>query len=209
MAVHYRELRTDRLLLRSPRQGDAPALFVAFGADPEVTRYLTWRPHNIADAEAALNARLERLASGIEYSWMIELHEPRRPVGIISAWLEGDAAEVGFVVARSCWNQGLATEAVLTVRDWALASPEVSRVWATCDLENRASARVLDKAGFTNLGPFEREIVRPNLDPRPRPSLLFSAVKNQPNKPLQPTRPRSRTDNGSRRRAARAAERRR
>lgn len=210
MRVDYRELRTDRLLLRSPREGDAPELFESFGADPEVTRYLTWRPHStIADAEAALSVRLERLASGIEYSWIIELHESRRLVGVISIWLEGDAAELGFVLARSCWNQGLATEAVLTVRDWALASPEVSRVWATCDLENRASARVLDKAGFTNLGPFEREIVRPNLDPRPRPSLLFSLVKNQPNKPVQPPRAAEPIGKRARAVAVRAADRQR
>jgi RimJ/RimL family protein N-acetyltransferase len=175
MRLEYRELRTDRLLLRRPREGDAAAVFESFGADPEVARFLAWpRDKSKADAQAVLIARIERLANGIEYSWMIELSETRRLVGVISAWFKDDAAEVGFVLARSYWNQGLTTEAVLAVRDWALASPEVSRLWATCDVENRASGRVLEKAGFTNLGLFEREIVRPNLDPRPRPSLLFT-----------------------------------
>jgi len=94
-------------------------------------------------------------------------------VGVISAWLEPGAAELGFVLARRHWNRGLTTEAVLSVADWALASPELSRLWATCDLENHASARVLEKAGLTNLGLCERQIVRPNLGPGPRPSLLF------------------------------------
>ncbi len=178
MRPEYRELRTDRLLLRRPGDGDAAAVFESFGADPEVTRFLTWRPHgSIADAEAALAARLERLASGVEYSWMIELSETRRLVGVVSAWFEDDAAELGFVLARAQWNRGITTEAVLVIRDWVFTSSAVSHVWATCDVENRASARVLEKAGFTNGGLFEREIVRPNLDPRPRPSQLFTVAR--------------------------------
>lgn len=60
MRPEYRELRTDRLLLRQPREDDASAVFEAFGADPEVTRYLAWPRHrSIADAEAGLTARLE------------------------------------------------------------------------------------------------------------------------------------------------------
>jgi RimJ/RimL family protein N-acetyltransferase len=176
MRLEYRELRTDRLLLRRPRPGDASAVFESFGADPEVTRFLTWTPHkSIAEAEAALAARLERLADGVEYSWMIESLAAHSLVGVVSAWVEDGAAELGFVLARSAWGQGLATEAVLVVKDWALASPAVSRVWATCDVDNRASGRVLEKAGLTNFGLFDREIVRPNLGPRPRPSLLFAA----------------------------------
>jgi RimJ/RimL family protein N-acetyltransferase len=177
--LEYRDLRTNRLLLRRPRQVDALGIFESFSTDPEVTRYLTWRPHrSLADAEAALAARLERLAKGIEYSWVIERLESRCLIGIVSAWLEGGAAELGFVLARPHWNQGLATEAVVAVRDWALAAPEVSRVWATCDLDNHASARVLSKADIPNRGIFERKIVRPNLGAEARPSSLFSAVRS-------------------------------
>ncbi len=38
------------------------------------------------------------------------------------------------------------TEAARAVIDWALSEPEVFRVWAVCDVENLASARVLEKA---------------------------------------------------------------
>jgi hypothetical protein len=55
------------------------------------------------------------------------------------------------------------TESVMAVTEWALSSPSVTRVRATCDVENLASVRVLEKAGLVNRGGFEREIVRPNL----------------------------------------------
>lgn len=34
-----------RLGARLPRVDDAPAIFAAYASDPEVTRYLSWRPY--------------------------------------------------------------------------------------------------------------------------------------------------------------------
>lgn len=171
----YRELATARLRLRRPHAGDARLFFARLGADPEVMRFLRWRPHaSLADAEAAVAQRLERLARGVEYSWILEPLASRAGVGVISAWREGDALELGFVLARDAWGQGLATEATIAVRDWALESGAVARVWATCDVANPASARVLEKAGLAPRGRYERDVVRPNLGPAPRPSLYFA-----------------------------------
>jgi len=174
----YRELETHRLVLRRPEPDDAARIFRAFGSDPEVTRFLTWRPHrSIADAEAAIAQRIQRLSDGTEHSWIVQRASHREAIGIVSAWFRGTEAELGFVLARSHWGRGLMSEAVLAVTEWALAGPTVTRVWATCDVENLASARVLEKAGLVNCGAFEREIVRPNLSPVPRPGLLFEVRK--------------------------------
>lgn len=178
MREEYGELRGERLRLRPPRADDVRQVFESFAADPEVTRFLTWRPHgSLEDAERALAGRLQRLAKGVEYSWMLEPVGCDRLVGIVSAWIADGAAELGFVLARSHWKQGLATEAARLVKDWAFGLPDVERVWASCDVENRASARVLEKAGLANAGEYARDVVRPNLDARPRPSLLFVAER--------------------------------
>jgi len=170
----YTTLCTPRLRLDEPRIEDAESVFEAFGQDVEVTRYLAWRPHEeLEDARRAMRKRVERLAGGVEYSWTLVLAEANELVGIISVWPEGDAVELGFVLARAHWGCGLMCEAARAVTDWALETPGVSRAWATTDVDNRASARVLEKSGYASCGPFERAIVRPNLDSKPRPSLLF------------------------------------
>jgi len=175
MGLSFRPLRSPRLLLREPAAGDARAVLDAWSADPEATRYLTWRPHaSLREAEEALAQRMDRLAAGVEYSWFLERAGEPAPIGVVSAWQTGSALELGFVLARSCWGQGLATEAVVAVAGWAFAQPEVTYLFATCDAENVASARVLEKSGFTCRGPFERAIVRPNLSAEPRPSLFFT-----------------------------------
>lgn len=175
MRLSYRGLRSPRLLLREPAAGDAAVVFAAWSGDPEATRYLAWRPHaSLAEAEAALAQRIERLAAGVEYSWFLELAGASEPIGVVSAWPADADLELGFVLSRRFWGQGLATEAVGAVAEWALAAPGVMRLWATCDAENLASARVLENIGFTCRGPFERAILRPNLSAEPRPSLYFT-----------------------------------
>jgi len=155
-------------------------VFASFGSDAEVTRYLTWAPHEaVADAEAALAERLARLAAGTEYSWILEGPSSPEVAGLISLWLDSEGAEVGFVLARRHWNLGLMTEALRAVAAWAWECPAVTRIWATCDVENVGSGRVLEKAGFVAHGEFARRIVRPNLGPEPRPSLLFTAERSR------------------------------
>jgi ribosomal-protein-alanine N-acetyltransferase len=41
-----RTLETERLRLRPPALDDAQAIFGEYAQDPQVTRYLTWRPHD-------------------------------------------------------------------------------------------------------------------------------------------------------------------
>jgi RimJ/RimL family protein N-acetyltransferase len=51
------------------------------------------------------------------------------------------------------------------------------RVQAFCDLANRASARVLEKAGLTLEGTLRRYMVMPNLSAAPRDMLCYSKVR--------------------------------
>jgi RimJ/RimL family protein N-acetyltransferase len=50
-------------------------------------------------------------------------------------------------------------------------------VWATCDVENLASARVLERVGMTREGVLRRWTVYPNLGDTPRDCLCYSIVK--------------------------------
>jgi len=40
-------IKTERILLRKPRMDDASVIFETNAQDPEVTRYLVWKPHKI------------------------------------------------------------------------------------------------------------------------------------------------------------------
>jgi len=60
--------------------------------------------------------------------------------------------EIGYSVNRSQRGLGYATEMAGALVAWGLAQPEVRRVVAECLATNRASARVLEKVRFSQVG---------------------------------------------------------
>lgn len=158
------EIETTRLWLRKPRQEYAEAIFRNYAQDIEVTRFLTWRPHqNLDDTHAAIDFLLAGWQSGREFSWNIFSKDDNELIGAISARNDETSYILGYVLARSSWNLGFMTEAVNAVAEWAFAEPNVTRVWAVCDVENVASARVLEKASFQREGLLEKWCVHPNI----------------------------------------------
>ena len=94
--------------------------------------------------------------------------------------MRGHTADFGYALNRQCWGRGYATEAARTVTAWALSLPGVYRVWATCDTENLASVRVLEKTGLVLEGKLRRSMVRPNLSEKPRDTFVFAKVQDDP-----------------------------
>jgi RimJ/RimL family protein N-acetyltransferase len=61
--------------------------------------------------------------------------------------------------------------------DWTDGEPEIFRAWAFCDVDNPASARVMEKAGMTREGILRRWHVAPNLGPEPRDCIVCARAK--------------------------------
>ena len=186
-------LETARLRLRRPQMDDAPAIYARYASDPEVTRYLPWRPHrDVEETRTFLSSLLSAMASGRTHAWVIESKEDCRLIGFVSMGIqsarEGDFLstheerryyKVGFAyhLARSEWGRGYATEAARAVVDWALDQPRIFRIWTLCDIENEASLRVLEKLGLEREGVLKRWSIRPNLSPEPRDSYCYAITR--------------------------------
>ncbi|RCV41573.1 hypothetical protein SETIT_9G147500v2 [Setaria italica] len=83
-------------------------------------------------------------------------------------------ASVGYRVARAHWGRGVATRAVRAAAEAVFAAwPWLLRLEAVADVENPASQRVLEKAGFVREGTLRKYIV---LKGRPRDMVMFSLV---------------------------------
>ena len=67
--------------------------------------------------------------------------------------LDDGCAEIGYWVASEARGRGVATAATRAVAKWAFgAVPELARIQLRADVENVASNRVAEKAGFTREG---------------------------------------------------------
>jgi [ribosomal protein S5]-alanine N-acetyltransferase len=62
--------------------------------------------------------------------------------------IEAYSAEVGYWLAEPLWGRGVATEAVVLVTAHAFAAHGLLRLYALPFADNRASRRVLEKAGY-------------------------------------------------------------
>jgi RimJ/RimL family protein N-acetyltransferase len=171
-------IETERLLLRAPCLEDAPAVFAGWVQDPEVTRFLTWRPHeNIGQTEAMLQNALAQWEGETRFPYMITLLGTGEVIGMIDPRIEGTKVAIGYVMGRTHQGRGYMTEALHALIDWAFQQPAIYRVYATTDVENAASRRVMEKAGMSCEGVLRKFILHPSLSAMPRDSFIYAIVK--------------------------------
>lgn len=173
------QLHTQRLLLRVPRSSDGCALFDAYTQDEQVARYMTWRPHTqVEQTEAFVTQCLRAWDEGSRLAYILAFAAREHDaIGMLEARPMGHTLDLGYVLARRHWGSGLMVEAITALTEAALASPAFFRVQASCDVENVASARTLEKAGFVREGRLERHTVHPNISAQPRPCFLYATIK--------------------------------
>lgn len=101
-------------------------------------------------------------------------------IGAIGLRLEHDVhrftGELGFWLAQPFWGRGLMTEAVRGFVPFAFETFGLVRLQSLVFEPNRASARVLEKAGFTCDGRLRASVFK---DGTLLDSLLYSRIKDQ------------------------------
>jgi RimJ/RimL family protein N-acetyltransferase len=169
---------TARLLLRPITAQDAGPIFDAYAQDPEVTRFLTWRPHR---SQAETDAYIAHCVATPPHVARTYVLTEAGDGAVIGAFDLRRAAEhrldCGYVLAHPWWGRGLMTEVLTEVAAWALAQPSVFRIGAVCDTENLASAKVMQNAGLIREGALRRWTIHPNLGDEPRDCLSYARVR--------------------------------
>ncbi len=172
------QLETERLVLRKPRMDDARAIFEGWTQDREVTRYLTWRPHERIEQTQEFVQGCIRLWEGdTRFPYLITLKGTGEVIGIIDPRIEGPKVGIGYGAARAYWGKGYVTEATRAIIQWAFQQPSIYRVYATTDVENVASRRVMEKAGMQCEGILRKYILHPNISDIPRDSYMYAITK--------------------------------
>jgi|UniRef100_UPI00404A1855 [ribosomal protein S5]-alanine N-acetyltransferase len=170
---------TARLHARKPRREDAPAAFAVYASDPIATKYLAWKPYTeVAPLADFFSDRIKDWAtSSGHYGYMLCLKNSDLPIGSIGFIRKGHQAIFGYVLGQKYWGTGYMTEALSYLLTWAMAQPDIFRAGAFCDVDNPASARVMEKAGMTREGILRRYHIAPNISPEPRDCIMCAKVR--------------------------------
>jgi len=171
-------IETPRLTLRPPVMADAEAIFTGYAQDAEVTKYMIWRPHmDIEETRDFIRRCVLGWEENSAYPWIITRKEDGRLIGMIESRIKVYSMDIGYVLARAHWGQGYTLEAARPIVNWGLEQGGIFRVWALCDIDNLASARVMEKIGMQREGILRRWSLHPNVSDEPRDVYCYSIVK--------------------------------
>jgi RimJ/RimL family protein N-acetyltransferase len=145
------------LRLRPWRPDDADAVWAAF-QDPDVRLWSGGSVVTRDDAVALLARRMD--SSDVDHvSWAVADAVTDAVLGWMSIHTIdriGNDAEVGYWTVPAARGRGVAARAVDAGCRWAFAALPVDRIELLHAVENAASARVAQKAGFTYEGHLRR-----------------------------------------------------
>jgi RimJ/RimL family protein N-acetyltransferase len=143
-------LETRRLALREMTLDDLD-FYAAMIGDPETMRFYQ-RPFTREEAVQWIERQQARYATDGHGLWLVvdrQTGEPRGHCGLVMQAVDGvREPEIGYIINRDFWRQGLATEAAAAVRDWAFARG-YDHVISIIREANEPSQGVARKIGMT------------------------------------------------------------
>jgi ribosomal-protein-alanine N-acetyltransferase len=154
------KIETDRLIIRSVQETDFEPLATLW-ADPDVTCYMGG-PRNYEESLKILRECVQLDPQPVFDQWPVIEKRTGQVVGdcgILEKDIDGsNQYEIIYVLAKSAWGKGFATELASSLKDYAFTELGLKHVTALIDPDNAKSERVATKIGLR----YEKDTVRPN-----------------------------------------------
>ncbi|KAL3648985.1 hypothetical protein CASFOL_005388 [Castilleja foliolosa] len=151
--------------------------FFKWYSDEKVSKFCSW------NAFTSKEAAIDHVATTVvPHPWHKAICVSGRAVGSVSvtpfSGSDRCRAELGYVVGSDYWGKGIATVAVKAAANAVFTEwGHLERLEAVADLENTASHRVLEKAGFQREGVLRKYYL---LKGRPVDAVMFSLLSTDP-----------------------------
>jgi RimJ/RimL family protein N-acetyltransferase len=143
-------VETERLLLRLPQAEDAEPL-MEIHHDPLAVKYVTFGP-----TSGGISAAWRNIAMMLGHwqlrgygQWTVVEKATGDVIGRVGLWYpEGwPGIDLGWIIRRSRWNHGFATEAARAALQWTWARVPTDHVISLIQADNAPSIRVAEKIG--------------------------------------------------------------
>jgi [ribosomal protein S5]-alanine N-acetyltransferase len=148
---------TSRLMLRAFTLADVPKLLV-MSAEEGMRR---WIPDQVYRDERHAEHVVRALVACTDlvpdprarpYVLGLEHQETGSLIGHVGLSPARGSVEIGYAVEQRYHGTGFATEAVMAMAGWGLATLGLPEVLGVVGVDNVPSRRVLEKAGFARMG---------------------------------------------------------
>ena len=154
-------IETEHLILRRFTLEDAEAMYKNWANDDEVTKFLSWPTHpNIEVTRYVLGDWVSHYSDDDFYQWAIVPKEcdgkPVGSIGVVKAFDDISAVQIGYCLGRKWWHQGITSEALNTIIGFFFNEVGMERIEAIHDTRNPNSGGVMKKCGMKHEGTMRR-----------------------------------------------------
>ena len=159
----FKELETDRLLLKCISSEDRGFLLTQFSCD-EVNRYLFDAEPlaDIQDADEIIDFYIQPEPRN-QHRWILIRKDDRAKLGTCGfhCWNRTDnCCDVGYDLYPDFWGNGYMSEAMQAILSFAKDEMGIKRIDACIYIENDASLKLAKNLGFVFKGKMRDEIFR-------------------------------------------------
>lgn len=154
----FPDLETHRLILRRIMPADAHDLH-SMRQDPRMHQHTdTKTDRDLAETRSYIDKMNKGVDEDKWVIWAIEHKQSGKVIGTISLWnFTGDSAELGYGIIPEYQGQGLMQEALSSVTTYGFSVIQLARIDAYTEVNNIASAKLLEKSGFQRTGQVREE----------------------------------------------------
>ena len=137
--------------LRVAEKEDLPLLSEWFNSPEFAGRYI---PLDAQESKTDIEKRYEKLGS--EKMWFLILKKDGSKIGFFTMRMSAFGWQIGYSLIPNERGRGYCTEAIQLAVDYLFLSKDIVRIQAGTFTDNKASQRVLEKAGFQGEGRIRR-----------------------------------------------------
>lgn len=155
-------LESNRLILRKFKIDDAYHMYNNWASSEEVTKYLTWLPHDNVDiTRNILNSWISSYKNKDFYQWAIVLKEINEPIGsisVVSLDEKTSKIHIGYCIGEKWWNKGITSEALNILIDFFFKEVDANRIESLHDPKNIYSGKVMLKCNMKYEGTLRKSV---------------------------------------------------
>ena len=151
-------IATQRLHIRPFRDEDL-AQVCTYSTDPSVMAYMGEGVLSVAQTQAFVQ-RNQLAAEATAYALVLRANNTLIGHMVFHPWFAPRTYEIGWVLHPAYQRQGYTTEAAAALLRYGFATLALHRIIATCQPENIASYRVMEKIGMRREGHFQQCLYR-------------------------------------------------
>jgi ribosomal-protein-alanine N-acetyltransferase len=180
-SIPPRVIETERLILRAISAGDGQCLFDLYAHDALASKYMSFKVTGRVDESEVFAQSVGDLFNGKgdvpirQFSWLIQEKSSGAFIGSAGFGpLNDTTLSGGYILNRSFWGRGYASEVWTKLVEVAQADPGVQRIEAYHHPENPASGKVMLRAGMTYEGIRPLGSVYPNISDEKVPDIIYA-----------------------------------